>query len=215
MRLLPALARSCLALTLAAPAAEAERLEPTPGYFIGCDAEAVPAICYFNAAGFNWAVSQANAPADLFDLLTSLPMLEPVTIAGDYAELADSSADLALTGLSLPDEEDINIGNLRAMQGEWQPNGEEAPFSILIVGMDWLEMVNGEMEGAFMIAVGPACADGVEPGGMAISLYLYGDDPAADACWQLEYIDDTTMNLRDVMGAQGQVAFTRLPPSEG
>mgnify|MGYP000370206957 CR=1 FL=1 len=40
----------------------------------------------------------------------------------------------------------------------------------------------------------------------------WNDDPAADACWQLEYIDDGSMTLRDVMGDQGQVEFTRLPP---
>lgn len=208
MRLLPA-----LALFLASPAL-AEPLEPTPGYAIGCDAEGSPIFCYVNAAGFNWAISQETAAEGLFDRLRSLPMLEPVIISGEFQALNDSSADLVLTGLDQPAGEDLYVGNLRAMQGEWQPLGEEAPFSVTISGMDWQEMLNGELADSFMISAGPACADGVEPGGMAISLYRYGDDPGADACWQLEFIDEATMTLRDFMGEQGQVEFTRLPLSE-
>lgn len=201
------------AMTLFANPAFAESLEPTAGYFIGCDAEGSPHYCYVNAAGINWAISQDTAATGLFDRLEALPMLEPVIISGSYGALADSSADLTLEALETPAGEDLYLGNLRAMQGEWQPVGEEAPFSVMITGTDWLEMMNGDLDSALMLSVGTACADGVEPGGMAINLYRYGDDPAADACWQLEFIDDKTMILRDFMGEQGQVEFTRLPES--
>jgi hypothetical protein len=209
MRLLPV-----LALLFTATPALAEPLEPTPGYFIGCDAEGSPIFCYANAAGINWAISQEDTDAGLFDRLQALPFLEPIILTGEFGELGDSSAVLTLTGLEQPVEEDIYIGNLRAMQGLWQPKGEEAAFAIEIVGMDWLERLNGEIDGSFMMSAGLACANGVEPGGMAINLYRYGDDPEADACWQLEYIDDRTMPLRDFSGEQGQVEFIRLPPSE-
>lgn len=205
MRLAPVLA----ALLVGAPAV-AETLEPTQGYFIGCDAEGSPIFCYVNAAGFNWAIAQSGTVPELFDQLQTLPFLEPVIITGDYAALDDSSADLVLTGLEQPGEEDINIGNLRAMQGKWKPVGEENPFAVEIIGMDWLELINDTLETSNMMSVGLTCADGVEPGGMAINLYRYGDDPGADACWQMEYIDDNTMTLRDFMGDQGQVEFTRL-----
>lgn len=206
------LASLCLVACALALPARAEPLEPTDGYFLGCDAEGSPIFCYVNAAGFNWAISQDTADPGLFDRLQTLPMLEPVIISGDYAELADSSADLRLTGLDQPADEDLYIGNLRAMQGIWQPVGEEAPFSVEISGLDWLEQMNGELSDSFLMSVGTSCADGVVPGGMAISLYRYGDGPEADACWQVEYIDDQTMRLRDVMGEQGQVAFSLLPP---
>lgn len=208
--------RIAFALTLfASPAlcpapALAETLDPTPGYFIGCDAEGSPIFCYVNAAGINWAISPDTAAEGLYARLEALPMLEPVIISGEYGALADSSADLTLGALDQPSGEDQYVGNLRALQGEWKPQDEVAPFSIFITGMDWLEMMHGDMDAAFMMSVGTACADGVEPGGMAISLYRYGDDPAADACWQLEFIDDTTMTLRDIMGEQGQVEFSRL-----
>lgn len=209
MRLMPALALLCCA----SPAL-AEPLEPTQGYFIGCDAEGSPIFCYVNAVGINWAIGQDTVAPELFARLSGLEMLAPVVISGDYVALADSSADLTLAALDLPTEEDPFVGNLRAMQGDWKPDGEEAPFSITITGMDWLEMADGALDGAFMMSAGLACADGVEPGGMAISLYRYGDDPAADACWQLEYIDDQTMTLRDRTGDQGQVSFTRLPTAD-
>lgn len=202
-----------LACAFALPAG-AETLDPTPGYFIGCDAEGSPIFCYVNAAGFNWAISPVTATPGLYDRLQALPMLEPVIISGAYEALHDSSADLVLTGLDQPTEEDLYIGNLRAMQGEWQPVGEEAPFSVEISGLDWLENMNGELADSFLISAGAACADGVVPGGMAINLYRYGDGPETDACWQLEFIDDATMSLRDFMGQQGQVEFTRLPMSE-
>ena len=199
-------------LVLAAFPLLAESLPPTPGYFLGCDAETSPAACYVNAAGITWALSSEAAEEGLFDTLQALPLLEPVILSGEYAELGDSFADLTLTGVELPADEDLYVGNLRAMQGDWQPVGEEAPFAVTVVGLDWQEKVNGKPGETYMISAGLACADGVEPGGMAISLYRYGDDPAADACWQLDYIDDGSMALRNVMGDQGQVEFTRLPP---
>lgn len=205
---------TCAALAvLAFPfAGNAEPLEPTPGYFLGCDAEGNPIFCYVAAAGFTWAISGDRAVSELFDQLAALPLLEPVVISGSYETLNDSSADLDLTGLTRPGE-DLYVGNLRAMQGRWQPKGEETPFEVEIAGLDWIELVQAEVAADFSISVGEACADGVVPGGMAISLYRYGDDPGADACWQLEYIDDATMTLRDFMGDQGQVEFTHLPSS--
>ena len=199
-------------LALAAFPLLAESLSPTPGYFLGCDADTSPAACYVNAAGITWALSSDTAQEGPFDSLQALPLLEPVILSGDYAELGDSFADLALTGLELPAEEDLYVGNLRAMQGYWQPVDEEAPFAVTVAGLDWQEKMNGKPGESYMISAGLACADGVAPGGMAISLYRYGDDPAADACWQLEYIDGGRMTLRDIQGNQGQVEFTRLPP---
>lgn len=190
----------------------AETLPPTPGYFLGCEGGAGPAACYVNAAGITWGIASETTDAGLYNALQALPLLEPVILSGDYGELGDSSADLTLTGLEMPAEEDLYVGNLRAMQGDWQPVDEEAPFAISISGLDWQEMIAGEPGETFMISADLACADGVEPGGMAINLYRYGDDPAADACWQLEYIDEASMTLRDIQGDQGQVEFTRLPP---
>jgi len=192
----------------------AETLLPTPGYVLGCEGETGAAACYVNAAGITWVLAAETTDAGSYGTLQALPLLEPVILSGDYAELGDSFADLQLTGLDMPVEEDLYVGNLRGMQGDWQPVGEEAPFSITIAGLDWQEKMNDKPGETYMISAGLACADGVEPGGMAITLYRYGDDPAADACWQLEYIDEGSMALRDIMGDQGQVEFTRLPPED-
>ena len=61
----------------------AESLPPTPGYFLGCDAETSPAACYVNAAGITWALSSEAAEEGLFDTLQALPLLEPVILSGE------------------------------------------------------------------------------------------------------------------------------------
>jgi hypothetical protein len=126
-------------------------------------------------------------------------------------EFGDSSAMIVLTSAKA-EPDDIHEGNLRAMQGKWQPDGEETPFYIEVNGMDWTEVVQEEVGDVFLMSFGEACGNGILPGnGLAITLYRYGDDPEDDACWRLEYIDDTTMELRDFKADQGAVTFTRLP----
>lgn len=78
--------------------------------------------------------------------------------------------------------------------------------------MDWNEIVMDEVEARFMISVGTACADGTEYKGSVLNLYRYGDDPAADACWLLEYVDDRTLTLRNVGGGGEAVEFDRITP---
>lgn len=199
---------ACVAASLFAMPALADPLDPTLGYFLGCDATTSPPYCTVQAAGFTWVIMQDSTDGDLFNQLTGLPLLEPVEISGEFAELYDSSADLMLTGLTLPGE-DLYVGNLRAMQGTWQPTGEAFPFTIQVAGLDLTQFTNGEQGESFAMLPGEACADGVVPGGMAISLYMYGNDPEADGCWQVEYVDDATLVLRDFMGEQGQVEFAR------
>jgi hypothetical protein len=180
------------------------------GYAVGCDAEGSPIACYIVASGFNLAVMQdGGTPPDVFDALQGLPVLTAVSFSGRIGEMGDSSAEVVLDSLTMvPD--DLYEGNLSAMQGRWRPVGEETPFFIEIAGMDWLEVAQDEVVGAYLMSVGELCGDGTLPGnGMAISLYRYGDDPADDACWRLEYVDETTLELRDFKGEQGAVTFNR------
>lgn len=181
------------------------------GYAVGCDAEGSPEACYIVTSGFNLAVMQdGGTPPEVFDALQGLPFLTAVRFSGRIGEMGDSSAEVVLDRLTLvPD--DLYEGNLRAMQGRWQPAGEATPFFIEIAGMDWLEIAQDEVVGAYMMVVGEVCGDGTLPGnGMAISLYRYGDDPADDACWRLDYVDESTLELRDFKGAQGAVTFNRV-----
>ena len=181
------------------------------GYAVGCDAEGSPLACYIVASGFNLAVMQdGGTPPEVFAALQGLPELTAVSFAGQIGDLGDSSAEVVLDSLTIvPD--DLYEGNLRALQGRWQPAGESTPFFLEVAGMDWLEFAQDEVVGAYLMSVGELCGDGTLPGnGMAISLYRYGDDPEDDACWRLEYVDETTLELRDFKGGQGAVTFNRI-----
>lgn len=199
------------ALALPAPlwAQEGEPVAES-GYFTGCDAEGQPVYCYITAAGFNFAVAEDGPNAEgLFKGLSELPLMASVVFKGRITAMGDSSADLALSSLSVVTD-DPYAATLNALQGDWQPDGEETPFQVSVLGLDWLEYVNGEMQDSFQITPGMACADGVAADGMTLSLYRYGDDPAEDACWQVVALDETTMVLRDRIGDQGDVPFTRV-----
>lgn len=199
----------CLTLTCAlwATTALAQVSEPitADGYVLACGEEG----CFVGASGYTLFVAADGGRAA--SRLATIAPLSAVRVKGDLTNIGDATADLALTEVT-PLSDDLNEGNLRALQGAWQPVAEESPFHIEIYGLDWSEMEMDEETARFHMTLGLACADGVEPGGMTISLYRYGDDPAEDACWQLEYIDDTALTLRDVSGDQGQVDFTRFQP---
>lgn len=182
------------------PALAQERFDGR-GYVIACGEEG----CFLNAAGFDLFVASDQGAA----LLADLPMLAAVKVRGSLSEIGDSSAALRLEAVTRV-EDDLYEGNLQAMQGDWHPVGEANPFTIGIYGMDWTEILMEEEQARFMMSVGDACADGVAYAGMAISLYRYGDDPAADACWGMEYIDDARMSLRDLTGDFGVVDFERV-----
>lgn len=141
-------------------------------------------------------------------MLADLPMLTAVDVQGMLSDIGDSSATLSLMSVTRA-VDDLYEGNLQSMQGDWRPLGEDNPFTIGIYGMDWTEFLMEEEQDRFMMAVGDACADGTTHRGMVINLYRYGDDPAADACWLLDYIDDGAMVLRDLSGDFGAVDFER------
>lgn len=196
---------------LAAGFARAEPMADI-GYVVGCDGKSVPASCVIVSRGFNLRVVQGGGTPDaVFALLRGLPAMAAVSFRGDLGALGDSSAEIVLHSVQAEPEE-LYQGNLQAMQGRWQPVGEQTPFFIEINGMDWAEVMQGEVADVFLMSVGEACGSGVLPGnGMAITLYRYGDDPADDACWRMDHVDDTALELRDFKGDQGAVRFTRLP----
>ena len=171
------------------------------GYFIACGEEG----CFLNAAGFDLFVAADQGAA----MLADLPMLAAVEFRGTLSEIGNSSAALRLEAVERV-ADDLYEGNLQAMQGDWRPVGEANPFLIGIYGMDWVEILMEEEQDRFMMSVGDACADGVAYAGMAISLYRYGDDPGADACWGVEFIDDARLALRDLSGDFGVVDFERV-----
>lgn len=200
-------------LTLALVAAVPALAEPldTRGYFTGCDAEGNPIYCYVTAQGVNFLVSSdGGAPADVFAALEALPVASAISLQGTYDFVGDVTAEAVLTGFA-PVGDDPHEATLKAMQGAWTPEGEANPRRIEILGLDWIEFLQDELTDSYMMSPGPICAHGADPGGgMAITLYRYGDDPEDDGCWLVEEAQGGTLRLRDMKDQQGQVTLTRF-----
>lgn len=198
-------------LVLSAGSAMAEPMADR-GYLITCTDEVIAPNCLVVSRGFNLLVHpDGGTDPDVFATLQAMPELSALSFEGELGEMGDSSATIVLSSAKA-EPDDLYEGNLRAMQGKWQPDGEETPFYIEIDGMDWIEVVQDEVADSFLMVFAEECGNGILPGnGLAITLYRYGDDPEDDACWRMEYIDDTTMELRDFKGDQDAVTFTRLP----
>ncbi|NBZ88051.1 hypothetical protein [Stagnihabitans tardus] len=174
------------------------------GYALGCD----QAACTIVASGFILtAAVEATAP-EVWDFMAGLDPITAVSFDGELGELGDISAPIQVTYIKT-EPEDLYQDTLRYIQGAWKPMGEETPFFIQINGLQWDEVVNGEVAASFLIQASDGCADGVTPGGIALSLIPMGGDPGSAVCWQLEYATDTEMDLRDFTGTQGQVTFIR------
>lgn len=194
---------SLLVLAAAPGLALAEPIS-AKGYTAGCGEEG----CFIASGGYLLFASSAVSDPDLLAGLAELPLISAVAFDGDMTNVGDSTADLALTAVSRI-EDDLYEGNLQAMQGEWTVPGAGTPFIVNVSGMVWQEIVQDEVVATFALSVGEECANGVVPGGMAIVLYKLGDDPDADACWQVEYVDEATMVLRDFFGDLGQIEWVR------
>lgn len=182
------------------------------GWLTACDIEMSPPACLIEAGGYALMVEAGNGtPDDVLSYLAGLPPVSAIWFEGTLSDMGDSTAALQVT--LAQKVENIHEGNLQALQGDWAPDGEETPFQIRIGGLEWQEWQGDEQLDAFAMIPGDACGDGTSPGpGTVISLYRLGDDPEADGCWLLEYIDDSTMTLRDAQGDQGAVGFTRVTP---
>lgn len=192
-------------LVVGTGAALAEDINDT-GWKISCD----DAGCQIASGGFALWTTADSDPAAL-QALQSLPDMSAVNFLGTLQNMGDSTADLVLAFAEQTDN--VNEGNLQFMQGDWSPVDEGTPYFIRIIGMEWQEWVNDEMAANFAMTAGDTCADGTTPGGgTVINLYRLGDDPAADACWQIEGITEQDMQMRDFQGQAGQVMYRRVGP---
>jgi hypothetical protein len=198
-----------LALTLLAHPALAEPFEGR-GYLVGCDGDAAGSGCRIVASGVIFHVRDGEGTNEgMMDLLWSEPPVTAVTISGEMGDLGDITAPLVLTSLSFPQDDPFQ-DTLRYLQGDWRPDGEDTPFLLRITGLEWQEWQDDELLAAFLITPSEACADGVIPGGMVLSLRQIGGDPSESACWQVEYATDTTMDLRNVTRGFGLVTYARF-----
>ncbi len=189
-----------LLLAVAGPA-YGEDINDT-GWKISCD----DAGCQIASGGFAMWTTADSDPAALA-ALQSLPDMSAVNFLGTLQNMGDSTADLTLAHAEHADN--IHEGNLQFLQGDWRPVGEATPYFIRIVGMEWQEWTSDELTASFALTAGDACADGTVYQGTVLSLYRIGDDPAADGCWSIEYIDEKTLSLRDLSGDWGVVDYSK------
>lgn len=213
------LARAALAVLLIAPLSVQAEGKPVSGqgYFTGCDAEGDPIYCYIGAVGFSYAVGEDGASAPgLFDTLSALPLMGAVSFEGQVEDTGETSSDLVLTKLE-PVAGDPFEATLHALQGDWRPEdaSQDSSQQISVIGLDWLTYKDGEMSDSYQITPGTACADGVDQGGVVLSLKRYGGDAPEDACWKVKLADDGHLVVQDAKGDGGEVAFTRILDDEG
>ncbi len=188
--------------SLAAGPSRAEEITDT-GWKISCD----DAGCQIALGGYALWTTADSDPAAL-KILQSLPDISAVTITGALQNMGDASADIVLRKAQAA--QNIHEGNLQALQGDWAPVGEDTPYFIRFVGLEMQEWVTGELGDSFALVAGESCADGTVHQGTVLSLYRLGDDPEADGCRVIEYIDAQTLSLRDVSGAWGVVDYRRV-----
>ncbi len=197
MRLLP----FALLLALSSPAF-AEDINDT-GWKISCD----DAGCQIASGGFALWTTADSDPAAL-QALQSMPDMSAVNFLGTLQNMSDANADLTLAFAERADN--IHEGNLQYIQGDWAPVGEETPYFVRFVGLQMQEWVTGELSAEFALTAGETCADGTAYNGTVLSMYRLGDDPEADGCRVIEYIDDATLSLRDVGGDSSVVEYSRV-----
>ena len=182
-------------LVAVATAAQADPIDDQ-GYLISCgDTDELGRGCTINASGFNLFVAEdgGTTPA-LYAKLRALPPMSFVKFSGDMGDMGDVSATLVLASFSPAD--DINEGNLRALQGQWSTTAPDAPPLISVKGLDWSQLGPDDWEEVYMIVPGQECADGTPTTGTSLSLYPYGSDPVEVACWQIDAIEGDALTLR-------------------
>lgn len=174
------------------------------GYALGCD----DAGCTIFAAGYLLHVANdGSTPARLIRKLARMDNLTAVNLKGDLGALGDATAPLTLTGLSLR-AEDPYQDTLRAVQGVWRVAGDPVAF-VTVSGLEWQVHIGGEGAASFLITPRDACADGTAPGGMVLSLYALGGDPAEASCLQVVSVSASAMTLRDPKGQKPDLVYQR------
>lgn len=180
-----------------ATAALAQDMAPEPfsdtGYLQSCTTEGEMPGCMVVGYGIRYvaAVDGATDPAVLAQL-QALPPNSRVTIAGNVVSMGDITAEVVL--LSVTPAPDAKPDALMAkLQGDWQVAAGEG---IQIVGSEWTEIIEGQAQNSYLMAVGQVCSDGMELGGPSIALMLMGGDPMNGMlCYAIDSLDEKSFVL--------------------
>lgn len=195
--------RKLLVLVLVAAPAVADPITES-GYVIGCSDK----MCKIAAAGFTLTAGRKSTDPEVFRFMQELKPLTAVSFEGELGTLGDATAPVKVTYIeTMP--EDPYQDTLRYIQGNWVPMGDTSGYYIRIKGMEWQDIIDGQVSSSFLMQPSDTCTSGVQPGGIALNLVPIGGDPSWAICWKIDYATDTEMDISDFTGEQGQVSLLR------
>jgi hypothetical protein len=158
------------------PGTHGEVLEEE-GYVVGCVSGEGGGACEIHARGAVFmAYSEGPSEPEAMNALAGFAQGAPVRFTGDEISMGDVTVEFALNNVAAnPDDPLAPL--VADLQGDWKANGK----TVYVTGLEWSE-ADGR---AYLISFSNACSDGVDRGGLHLSLYEMGGDPFFSICLQL------------------------------
>lgn len=175
----------------------AQDMVPEPfsdtGYLQSCVTDGELPGCMVVGYGVRYIAATAGTtnPAVMAQLQALAPNSR-VEIAGDIISMGDVTAEVVLKSVTAaPDTVQDEL--MAGLQGDWQLAAGEG---IQINGSEWTEIVEGQPQAMYMMAVGQPCSDNMQLGGPSIALITMGGDPMEGmVCYAVDSIDERSMTL--------------------
>jgi hypothetical protein len=169
------------------------------GYTQGCGViEGAGQACSVVSLGTIFiAYDGGETSSEVMAMLRALPQSSAVTIEGDILSFGDITAEVAFSNV-IRIADDLEEETIQALSGIWTIT-DLLGQRVQIDGSIWTDFDGQEKVDSYVVSYGPACADGVEPGGVAMVLTKMGGDPGlAGECYQVEYIGNDVLTLREI-----------------
>lgn len=178
------------------------------GYVQGCTADGELPGCTIIAGGSQFvAPADGQTPAEVMDALKALPPLTYVDFNLDILNVYDSYAEVAISFVAPSEKTDPKADQITAMQGEWLST-DDAQSSVLVEGLIWTDLYDGQMMGQSVVFAGSGCADGSGEGVDTIELFVIGSADAGSLCYSVLSVDANRMEL-SYLARGNTLTFTR------
>lgn len=176
------------------------------GYLTTC----IDDSCEIVIAGVGyWVLGGEGTETDLMiSLYEAADAVTPVAIAGQVSRSEGLPPELVVEKLDFLPPDDHSLA-LTAAQGVWQPDAADMPYTVSIDGLHWRERQDGKKLAEYRIFHGTACADGVDRGGLVLSLRPKDADVPEAACWQVLGQTDEVLTLRQITATARDLRFDR------
>jgi hypothetical protein len=205
--------RAALFLALTALPALAEPIADR-GYLLNCDGawrgpEMVPG-CVIGASGVLLQVAADGSDPDAMAALMAQDGIAAVAFEAEVREVFDVTASATVSNVIVFDYDPF-LPDLRAIQGDWKPEGEATPdYFVRIEGMEWVEYQGEEPLSAERFVPAQQCADGTVTGGAVLVMYPMGGDPEATSCRIVTSAGPDRVSFL-LTGTREETVYTRIP----